>query len=267
MLLDPPNWSLRDAERYNRWAEKSLRDEMTRSAKVGIWEVRHLQHTAQRVSAPTEVLLRYAYAEWRGSVPARKVSEELKPVFTYFHPARGVGSRVALAPPTSFSANELRQAQIWVRMMIAQLLLAYYPNGTSRGWQPPEDEGAHRFLPLPKINRAVFTVARVGLFAVGPEITGDRGMLSPPWMRLVIPASAVLVDAQPWLRFCALCGRVFFKVKRKRLCAPDHAKVFFARQARENGSRRASGPRRGRKRTEYEEQVIAQHQTWLHALP
>jgi hypothetical protein len=70
-------------------------------------------------------------------------------------------------------------------------------------------------------------------------------IVRPIEVRIMVATLAVLADAFPWLDRCALCGRIFFRVRVQRLCSRRCANVFHARRHGE----RAVWPedKRGRK--------------------
>jgi hypothetical protein len=86
--------------------------------------------------------------------------------------------------------------------------------------------------------------------------------VEPEYGRMVLAGAAILARSLPWLRFCELCGRVFFKVKRQITCSRTCSSVL---QARNRPDRRRKGDTRGRKRTDYATAIEAQHTAWLEA--
>jgi len=104
---------------------------------------------------------------------------------------------------------------------------------------------------------------RVGLYRARADSIVGSIDVQPDYGRLVLAAAAVLRRSLPWLRFCALCGRLFFKVKRQITCSPLCYSVL---QARKRPDRRPKGDtRRGRKQRNYATANEDEHTAWLRA--
>ena len=84
-------------------------------------------------------------------------------------------------------------------------------------------------------------------------------IVKPDWLRLVYVGLGILGEALPSLRNCALCGRMFFKIKQQACCSLSHASVV---RARTRTAKMAQGCPQGRKKTDYRQGVQEQHNEW-----
>src|SRR5262249_24233414 len=107
---------------------------------------------------------------------------------------------------------------------------------------------------------ATMHLARSGPYGLGP----DPRTVRPSWMADVLRAATVLLDAMPWLRYCGLCGRLFFQVKSQRVCSRRCSVVVQSRRRWTRAKKGRPAERRGRPRTDYASVVAAAHQRWMH---
>ena len=96
-----------------------------------------------------------------------------------------------------------------------------------------------------RILRLGTLVALVGLRRWQHLLTflGSVIAVEPDYWRLVLSALAVLGDALPWFRFCKVCGRIFFRVKRQNSCSPRCSIVLQGRRRAGKGSSRGRKPK------------------------
>jgi hypothetical protein len=230
-------WSLSLVREYNRVADSNLR----RYVEA---DPRSAYRTARRVSAPAVALLTFAYTE----PPLRSSAvQALAVVRTY--PPRGL-ERATPGQFKTTSERGLAQVQEQVRRALAGLILkptVEDPDNPRGYWKTPQ--------PF----TATMHCYRSSPYGLGPDFESMR----PPWMADVLRAATVLLDAIPWLRYCALCGRLFFKVKRQRVCG---RRCGVVSQSRERWRREKKGDpseHRGRPRTDYAGPIGAAHQGWI----
>ena len=69
----------------------------------------------------------------------------------------------------------------------------------------------------------------------------------------------VLSESFRWLRFCPLCGRLFFKIKRQSHCS----RMCYGRSTVRRRERKGNDAR-GRPRVAFESQLEAMHNAWIH---
>lgn len=146
------------------------------------------------------------------------------------------------------SDRDLRLAHAETRNAFARLVLAYRPETSlpppaTAWWQPPE------------------CTVSVGLARVRADAIGGTREVKPRHMEVVFSAVAVLQMAVLWLRFCELCGRLFFKVRKQQYCSRGHAIVGRGRARSRKGDQ---SERRGRPRYDYAIPVMAEYAAWLH---
>lgn len=229
-------WTMKEGAEYNSVMDGGLRVAMRRGPRA-------LQQREADVREAAEAILRLAYLHRWPSRGLEQIARDLQPVLAY-EPRRG--SRRVLLPPDrrSVSRTELRKIQTVAQAWLAHLVLAYKADNAeslvSVLWSLPKFEGRMEYL-------------RTGIWTLW-----DLAALRPPWIRYAFSVGYVLGDATPWLRFCALCGHLFFRVKRQRWCSRGCASVAYSRrQAKDPGAPR--GPRR----TPFEAPHVEAHNEWL----
>ena len=227
---------MQEGAEYNSVMDGGLRAAMRRGARA-------FQQREAVVREAAEAILRLAYLDRWPSRGLEQIARGLQPVLAY-EPRRG--SRRVLLPPdrTSLSRTELRRIQAVAQAWLAHLVLAYKADDAeflfSVRWSLPKFEGRMEYL-------------RTGIWTLW-----DLADLRPRWMRYAFSVGYVLGDATPWLRFCALCGHLFFRVKRQRWCSRGCASVAYSRSQAKN-----LGPRRGPPQTPREAPNIKAHNKWL----
>ncbi|MFQ5932971.1 MAG: hypothetical protein ACE5MM_11240 [Nitrospiraceae bacterium] len=243
-----PEWTTQDGEWYNKRLKRNAQLAREKRARV---DARLDRVIANRVASPTRALLDFLYADLEEH-SVQDISKSLKQIFDYSS-VRGLGARFKVNP-ISWSAKDLRRAQAALHRGVAQLVLL------------DEDETGH--WRLPKIEMVLDAVrSGYSLWALGPEVTSNPDALTPRWMRIVYPASLVLVDAMPWLRFCKLCGRLFFQVKVQKFCSEEHSKISYGRQRKRKTKRDPHGrPQRGRPLKDYTSEIESTHTAWLNRM-
>jgi hypothetical protein len=163
-------------------------------------------------------LLRFAYEPRPRGRTLRRAEREVIQILTYAErvpPTQRAGSRL--------SENDLRLAHGEVRRLLFFLVL---------------EEEIDVKNPRPATLRVRYWRRRGGPIEWSV-------IFQPIEVRVMVAALAVLADALPWLDRCALCGRVFFRVRAQRLCSRRCANVFHARRHSERAVRPED--KRGRK--------------------
>ncbi len=145
----------------------------------------------------------------------------------------------------SLSVGDVRRVQAVAQEWLARLVLSYDPDDAELGfsvqWQLPRFEAHMMYL-------------RVGIYALN-----DLENVQPRWMRHALAVADVLTDAVPWLRFCDLCARLFFKAKQKRWCSRGCASVAHSRSL----AKGEKWERRGPPRVPREAPNVAAYNAWL----
>ena len=142
--------------------------------------------------------------------------------------------------------EDARRVQADIRDAIARLVLQYREGGG----------------PGRRLWGTDWIRIRVVLYRARADSIVGSTDVQPDYGRLVLAAGAVLRRSLPWLRFCALCGHLFFKVKRQITCSPLCYSVL---QARKRPDRRPKGDTRGRKPRNYSTANEVEHTSWLRA--
>jgi hypothetical protein len=246
--LDHTNWTLVEALEQNLRLDTLL--ETTRTQETH-QQARERQERWRGVRRPAAALLSFAYRDLVGEGVQGAV-EELAGVFEY----RGNRSPFfRLYKRPRISTIEMTMIQSDVRNALARLFLRYPI------WM--EQEGTRRLE------------RQDGLWLVGPgELKvaywrpgegaglGLRFMveITPAHLQVVLLAMFVLTDASSWLRFCEVCGRIFFKVKRQLGCSRRCSIVLQGRRRVSEESERSS---RGRKRQAFEAAIESIHIEWI----
>jgi hypothetical protein len=235
------------ARAYNGDADGALKATLEGAGRK---EYRFVQMVATSVEESARALLAFAYADSPRVTAARALLETV----LRYAPRRGALSLYA-SPKLALRASEVAEVQGYARKAIARLILSWRDHDMQR-WD------------LPKVTLRP-TVIRVGAWGLGPEVVSERGAVDRPARLAAWKVADVLSDAMPWLRHCRVCGRLFYRVKAKAFCGPEHARVFFAREQRKvdreadrRAGRKAGKLRRGAKPIAYEETIIRQHRAW-----
>jgi hypothetical protein len=236
--MKAPKWNEAIAREYNPNADVNLKYYVS-------GDPRWADRVARAVRAPASALLSFAYSR---SPFAPGMAAALAAVRAY-NPRSVAGFPMPSTRVVS-PRQDLPELQRTIQRMIGAVIL-----------RPPGDdaENPSTAWTLPVSFAATVWCARSSAYGLGPELKD----VEPRWVADAIRACSVLLDAIPWLRFCALCGRVFFKVKQQRVCSLRCRRV---RQSRERWSRsRKTHPleRRGRPRTPYRESFDGAHTAWL----
>lgn len=227
---------MKEGAEYNSVMDGGLRAAMRRGPRA-------LQQREADVREAAKAILKLAYLHRWPSRGLEQIARGLQPMLAY-EPRRG--SRRVLLPPdrTSLSRTELRRIQAVAQAWLAHLVLAYKADDAeflfSVRWSLPKFEGRMEYL-------------RTGIWTLW-----DLAALRPRWMRYAFSVGYVLGDATTWLRFCALCGHLFFRVKRQRWCSRRCANVAYSRS-------RAKDPKakRGPPQTSFEAPYVKAHNEWL----
>ncbi|MBI4240240.1 MAG: hypothetical protein HY613_00865 [Candidatus Rokubacteria bacterium] len=235
-------WDLADGRAQNEAGEKML-------ALLMRHHPRDSQRRWRTVRPAAAALLGFAYEDLGRRITRRRadlIRRQIREVFYY--PA--IGRAGALPPPNRVVLSDaaLRQAQAEIRKGLARLVLLYRDETLpgAAWWMLPRAVIVKRYDRL----RADAMVWRTAV--------------EPRHMHVVLQAGEVLADAVPWIRFCELCGRAFFKVKRQRLCGRPRCKaVFHGRKRVRKGADWSE--RRGRPRRNYAAEMVAAHTAWLGA--
>lgn len=234
-------WSLRVGMEQNRVADASLAIRMQTNP-------REYQRIAARVRQAAVSLLKLAYMN-TGS--GRRLQTDAMPILNNVlsysaHPSHWLH----VTPPSRtirLKSGEVHQVQEVARESLGKLILAYPPEDAelsfSRCWRLPPFEARLRYM------------------RAGSYLLHDIEQIKPRWMKYAVAIGAVLTDAMPWFRFCALCGRLFFKVKRQGVCSLTCKSPY---QARRRYTRKGdAGETRGRPKKNYAGPVEAVHTQWL----
>ncbi|MBI3455492.1 MAG: hypothetical protein HY002_06875 [Candidatus Rokubacteria bacterium] len=236
-------WDMKFAGWQNELADANLRHFLGADPQ---W-IRQAHRTAATVREPSAAMLHFAYLDLAAPASGPRARQALEAVRHYSaHP--GVLTRLVLPTspkPTRLRKEELAVLQRDLRTALARLVIGYDADGVDlSAWETGEI-------------RVVLAHVRDG-----PAVLSDITAVSPRWGRELLGLLAVLESSTPWLRYCALCGRLFFKVKRKLLCSRTCAVVYQARRGRAG---RRPGERRGRRQTDLAEPVAAEHNAWIRA--
>lgn len=226
-------WKLSDARTYNVAMDRLLARSKENS--------RELQQIARRLSGPARALLDFVYLDLKAN---RRVPSEAKRSLTAALEYSPLGWRRLVLPPKSkvLSASEIQKVQQAAQEWLARLVLNYdAEEGWSVEWRLPKFEAHMVYL-------------RVGIYALY-----DLSGLEPQWMRHALTVGDVLSDAVSWLRFCDLCGRLFFKVKRKRWCSHGCGSVYHSRRQAKGSEFERRGPQPKAREAPY----VAAHSNWL----
>lgn len=162
------------------------------------------------------------------------------------------------------SERDLKRVHTEVRRALAALVLAPAMWGAEWSKNPRLiravlDGATARRNPGPcgqwRVPRGTFEIryARIREDAI---IALDR--IEPPSVRVLHAAGNVLTDAVAWLRCCELCGRVFFKTRRQRVCSLQCKGVFYGRKTTADPTER-----RGRRRRDYLSETWREHAAWF----
>lgn len=203
------------------------------------------QRIRERVAGASSALLDFLYDD---AVGDRRWNPKLASVYTYSNPDRG-GARLRFVP-VPLKPDDLQDAQRRLRAALAGLVLKFDLETQGASWDMPEAISLR------------FSVAHGSWWGLGPDPTSKVGAIHPECARLVYPALMVLVDSLPWLRFCPVCHRLFFKVKRKAFCSDEHSRIYFSRKIRGAGDADQPGTR-GPDRTVGPGPVDAMHSAWV----
>ena len=244
------HWSVRDGTEQNRERDKLLTIRMKAA-------VRQQHETWRKVRVVAETTLDFAYQELSEMRPAkiRSLAKRcMKEILEYEYRARGRVPLLVSDLDTPLSHSELCRAQQQLRLALATLVISVDANTTPFNalyWRPPST-----------------TVERT-YFAIRVDSIANVRKTTPTYLRLPNAIAEVLGDAAPWIRFCELCGRLFFKVKRQQVCSRRCKHIFHARQrshrqsdliAEKDGN---DVERRGRPRKNYGEPIEEAHNDWL----
>jgi predicted nucleic acid-binding Zn ribbon protein len=234
--MNRPKWTLANASEYNRAADSNL-------GRYVASDPRASNRTARLVSSPATNLLAFAYAK----PPLTRNGNKAFAVVRAYAP-RGL-ERATPAQFQTTSEGRLLQLQEQVRHMFASLILRPTVN------DPVNPDGYSKNLSF----TAKMHFARKGPYGLGPDFTTMR----PAWAADVLRAATVLLDAMPWLRYCDVCGALFFKVKRRQVCS---RRCGVVRQSRRRWKRLKKGDeteRRGRPRTPFSDPIETAHEEWI----
>lgn len=213
--------------------------------------VRHHRRKAQRqwgtVRPAAISLLNFAdspFVSNRRGLAQRK--KQLREVLGFSTVGAAVVPVVAPVDRVVLSDHDLKQIHTWTRKMLASLVLNYRPDA------PP---GAASFETPPCKVLASYFRGRPDLLFCTVEV-------KPRYMHLILASGEVLRAAMPWIRFCEVCLRLFFKVKRQRFCGRQRCKqVFHGRNRHERKT--DSAERRGRPRINYAAPTLIEYEAWL----
>ncbi len=234
-------WTIENGHAQNQAREKYLKFSMERSPRSSQARWRGVRHAA-------EAVLNFAYEPLTRltSRSRRRIRKQLVEILEKHHVlARTVDLK--LDEPT------LRKGQRELRDALAWLVLRVY-------WDIPR-----LCIPWPAPTTRIETT----YMPVSVGFILKQQKRTPSYLNIVSSALDTLSLGVSWIRFCELCGRMFFKVKRQRLCASRRCKdVFHARQRSEklDGTRRRKfdvSVRRGRPRKDYAAEMQAMHSEWL----
>jgi hypothetical protein len=205
-------------------------DAMLRAkSRSGSKEMRARLGAARQLRASASALLEFVH----GDAPLSGLLN-----FAHARPERALF--VVGGPTATFTRRQVRTAQREVRRGVAALILR---DGPGNLWK------------LPPSSQARFVCSQGDLLGYGPQLVVVR----PEHVALTLAAAAILVDALPWLRFCPLCGKLFFKVSRQSGCTPSHVDTMRARRR----PRKHAEERRGRPQQDFSGWAVAQYTAWL----
>lgn len=229
-------WALAEGKAQNVAADYLL-------ARLARHHPRDIQRWARTVSPAATALLAFAYEDLRRIRPASRarILGQVKELLAYRSP---VGGRWPQVQNLALSERALRRAQGELRTALARLVLRHR-EGTLPGagyWRLPRSGIVKRF------------------YRVADWMQWSMGVM-PRYMEVVFAAADVLSEAVPWIRFCQLCGRAFFKVKGQRYCTTRCKAVLHARV---KGEKKKKGGGGGRPRVDYAAEVVTIHTAWLH---
>jgi hypothetical protein len=236
--------SLRHPAKQN----KALDERLARWSRHQLAESRR---TWRNVRPAAVALVEFAYESLTPMEPStlERVAQWQTALFSY--PVLGWSLRMPPPGPhsVSYSNEQIRFVQREIRAALVWLVLAPDRDTPVGGlcWKQPPAQVAVNFF------HSSVDQPRVEVW------------VTPPQLQFVFAAGAVLAAALPWLRFCELCGRLFFKVKRQRVCG-SRCKVAF--QSRERSAHHRKGDeteRRGRKRKDYARLIAPEHAAWIRA--
>jgi len=230
--MDAKNWTLADGLTQNRRRDEALR----KGLGSGSREKRRLRDRWQRVRPAAASLLKFTYCDL-ASVEPRTAVHDVKGFWRY-EEGDGWPLLKQARESVSIRASELSGLQSRLHGAIAHLILGY-----------PTAYGRHPDFWFEE------ATLRIRFSTTGPVLE-----LKPEYWRVVLKGLVVLGTAQPWLRFCALCGRIFFRVKRQITCSPRCSTVL---QGRRRAAAKSKGSQRGRKRYRFEQGIEATHNEWL----
>ena len=232
------DWTLNYGRRQNAVAESGLRLQMKTAP-------RELTKTASAVREAANAVLRLVYQQVPSSGPMPKpLAKDIVRIISHANTPHHHGRLYIPLEMAHFSLPHVRRVQRITQTVLAGLWLQY----------DPQAEGDLIWNSLPF--RARFTYVRTGSYLLYDIIN-----VQPQWQRLMIAVCAVLKDATAWLRFCELCGRMFFKVKRQILCSNPRCKaVYHARRRLRKG---ADDERRGRPRIDFAAETETIHNRWI----
>jgi hypothetical protein len=239
MRLTKKKWILADGLAHNRRLDGLL---ASTQASAGKAEVRRLQGRWRDVQSPAGELLSFVYRSLDATEVAAAVSREIRAVIRY-SPEGWTVVRASYHRQVFLRKGAIRLAQRAIRGAIGRLILGF-----------SEDDGPAAFQwQLSQIRVRIRYYRRDdGLLAMAE--------VEPEYLRLVERSMAVLAQAWPWLRFCPLCGRLYFKIKSQVYCSGACGAVAQARDWRSRGGKRT---RPGRPRTRGPEDAEKAHSSWL----
>jgi hypothetical protein len=244
--MDQTDWTLLEA-----LVQNAQLDELWEAARTEEThqQARQRQERWRGVRQPAVALLSFAYRELVDEgVQAAK--GELAEVCEY----KGGSPSFHKYKRQRISPIEMKMIQSDVRSALARLFLRYPIWVEQLGKRELERQD--------------------GLWLVGGELKaaywrggGGAGLglrfmveITPAHLRVVLLAMNVLTDAFLWLRFCEVCGRIFFKVKSKLGCRP---KCSIVRQGRRRIPEEGKRSNRGRKREAFEAPIEKVHADWI----
>jgi hypothetical protein len=243
----------------NSW---SLRDGLARNAECDVlleMRMRHARRDAQRqwrhVRPAAAALLSFAYGtdEKGKPLPRRRVVAALGAMLAYGGRGRSLVP-VDLRPRRSTLAEaDVRAARREIRIALARVVLADPITRLRVAWT----------LPWAEVQTAYYRARE--------DVLGFVRRFRPQHLVIAYAAAEVLGDAVLWLRHCALCARLFFKVRRQELCGNPRCRwVYQGRKAyaklhpdaaRTRGAEERKGP--GRTRKPFERVAERVHTEWL----
>lgn len=200
---------------------------------------RWMRRLARAVTQPAAEILDFIYAD-------KPKSDRLSSVRGYR--PRG-GLRIGAATEIRGRRTRLDAARVQreLRRGIAELVLA---PGIEHA-RDPLPFGPRGEWRLPRIGDVDLLCVRSSAWGLGPDVVTVDYL----WKIDALLGASVLLDALPWLRFCKLCGRLFFKIKRQEFCRREHGNIAAHRSAGESD--------RGRPRESFEAENVERHNAWL----